>query len=95
LLRMLRLSSWHLLPSLSFGHPELSLPKWPRLRGAGQLIDAAAARQLTLFSSLPLLAELRAVLDRPKFAARLRERAVASTELFGWIRGARADRRAC
>jgi putative PIN family toxin of toxin-antitoxin system len=28
------------------------------------------------------LAELRAVLDRPKFAARLRERAVASTELF-------------
>jgi len=28
------------------------------------------------------LAELGAVLDRPKFAARLRERAVASTELF-------------
>jgi putative PIN family toxin of toxin-antitoxin system len=48
----------------------------------GQLIDAAAARQLTLSSSLPLLAELGAVLDRPKFAARLRERAVASTELF-------------
>ena len=48
----------------------------------GQFIDAAAARQLTLFSSLPLLAELRAVLDRPKFAARLRERSIASTELF-------------
>jgi putative PIN family toxin of toxin-antitoxin system len=47
-----------------------------------RLIDAAAARQLNLFSSLPLLAELRTVLDRPKFAARLRERSVASTELF-------------
>jgi hypothetical protein len=35
LLRLLRLSSWHLLLSLGCGHPELSLPKWPRLRGAG------------------------------------------------------------
>jgi type I restriction enzyme R subunit len=33
---LLRLSSWHFLPSLGCGHPGFSLPEWPRLRGAGQ-----------------------------------------------------------
>ena len=29
-LRLLRLPSWHLSPSLGCGHPGFSLPKWPR-----------------------------------------------------------------
>jgi len=43
LLRGELLSSWHLVPSLGCGHPGFSLPKWPRLRGAGQSCTPACS----------------------------------------------------
>jgi len=48
----------------------------------GNLIDAAVAGRVELSASLPLLAELRDVLDRPRFAERLVDRAVDAGDLF-------------
>ena len=48
----------------------------------GRLIDAAVAGQVQLFTSLPLLAELRSVLSRPKFSVRITERATHADALF-------------
>ena len=48
----------------------------------GRLIDAAVAGQVLLFASLPLLAELRSVLSRHKFAVRITERATHADALF-------------
>jgi uncharacterized protein len=41
----------------------------------GKLIDAAHAGSVTLYASAPLLAELRGVLGREKFAQHLQARA--------------------
>jgi putative PIN family toxin of toxin-antitoxin system len=48
----------------------------------GKLIDAAVAGRVELSASLPLLAELRDVLDRHRLAERLVDRAVDARDLF-------------
>jgi len=47
----------------------------------GELIDAAQRKSLTLFSSAPLLAELRGVLSRQKFARQLEARNLVAEEI--------------
>jgi putative PIN family toxin of toxin-antitoxin system len=48
----------------------------------GQLIDAARSRQIEIFSSTPLLAELQGVLSRAKFAAQLAKRGLNVGDVF-------------
>jgi uncharacterized protein len=48
----------------------------------GKLIDAAQLGKIFLFTSVPLLAELRGVLAREKFAVPLQERGLSTKELF-------------
>lgn len=48
----------------------------------GKLIDAALARTVTLYTSAVLLAELRGVLTRDKFAKPLATRGLSATEIF-------------
>lgn len=48
----------------------------------GKLIDAAKRREVTLFSSASLLAELQGVLARAKFAQALAERGISGQMLF-------------
>jgi uncharacterized protein len=48
----------------------------------GSLIEAAETRQIVLVATIPLLAELRGVLQREKFQRRLRARAVAIDDLL-------------
>lgn len=48
----------------------------------GQLLDAAQASRIELASSTPLLAELRGVLARAKFAKQLAKRSLAADDLF-------------
>jgi putative PIN family toxin of toxin-antitoxin system len=48
----------------------------------GKLIDAAQAGSLTLYTSAPLLAELRGVLGREKFAKHLQARGLTATIIF-------------
>jgi putative PIN family toxin of toxin-antitoxin system len=48
----------------------------------GALVDAALAGEVELFSSAPLLAELKDVLLRPKFAHLLAARGMSAQELF-------------
>jgi putative PIN family toxin of toxin-antitoxin system len=48
----------------------------------GKLIDAAQAKTITLVTSIPLLAELRSVLERDKFAKQLTIRGVGVDDLF-------------
>ena len=48
----------------------------------GNLIEAAQARQIVLVATIPLLAELRGVLQREKFQRRLQARAVAIDDLL-------------
>jgi uncharacterized protein len=47
-----------------------------------KLIDAAQSREVFLFTSVPLLAELRGVLAREKFAMPLQARGVSVKDLF-------------
>lgn len=47
----------------------------------GKLIDAAHAGSVTLYASASLLAELRGVLEREKFATPLRVRGLSATQL--------------
>jgi len=51
-------------------------------RGPGRLIDASAAGNVQIISSLPLLDELHHVLLRKKFAAQLTEQGVSAADLF-------------
>ena len=48
----------------------------------GRLIEAAQEKQITLISSVPLLSELRGVLEREKFAKPLAARRLAVRDLF-------------
>jgi putative PIN family toxin of toxin-antitoxin system len=48
----------------------------------GKLIDAAQAGSLTLYTSAPLLAELRGVLGREKFTKHLQDRELTATQIF-------------
>lgn len=48
----------------------------------GKLIDAAQSKTVFLFSSAPLLAELRGVLARDKFAKQLEARGLSVEEVF-------------
>lgn len=48
----------------------------------GKLIEVAQARTISLFTSAPLLAELRGVLSRRKFARQLETRALRVAEIF-------------
>jgi hypothetical protein len=48
----------------------------------GRLIDAAQTKSITLFTSVSLLAELRGVLAREKFAGQLQARALNVSEVF-------------
>jgi putative PIN family toxin of toxin-antitoxin system len=48
----------------------------------GKLIDAAQAGSLVLYASAPLLAELRGVLGRDKFAKHLQVRGLTATQIF-------------
>ena len=48
----------------------------------GKLIDAAHAGSVTLYASAPLLAELRGVLEREKFAQHLQARGLNTTQIF-------------
>ncbi len=48
----------------------------------GKLLDAAQAGSLTLYTSAPLLEELRGVLGREKFAKRLEARGLSATQIF-------------
>ncbi|PWB39653.1 MAG: putative toxin-antitoxin system toxin component, PIN family [Rhodocyclales bacterium] len=48
----------------------------------GKLIDAAKRREVTLFSSAPLLVELHGVMARAKFADALTERGLSWQTLF-------------
>lgn len=48
----------------------------------GKLIDAAQARLVSLYSSASLLAELRGVLVREKFAKQLEARTLTGVEVF-------------
>jgi uncharacterized protein len=48
----------------------------------GKLIDAAQSKTVFLFTSAPLLAELRGVLAREKFAKQLEARALSAEEVF-------------
>lgn len=48
----------------------------------GRLIDAARAGSVTLYASAPLLAELRGVLEREKFAKHLQVRGLSATHVF-------------
>lgn len=47
-----------------------------------RLIDAAVERRITLFSSLPLLAELEGVLARDKFKRQLESRGLSIDDIF-------------
>ncbi len=47
----------------------------------GRLIEAAHQKSVSLFSSSPLLAELRGVLSREKFASQLQAKGLAPGEL--------------
>ena len=47
----------------------------------GKLIDAAHSGSVTLYASAPLLAELRGVLEREKFAKHLQVRGVSATQV--------------
>lgn len=47
----------------------------------GKLIDGAQSKTLFLFSSAPLLAELRGVLSREKFAKQLRAKSLTPDEI--------------
>ncbi len=48
----------------------------------GRLIDAAQSKSITLCTSVSLLAELRGVLAREKFAGQLQARALNVSEVF-------------
>jgi uncharacterized protein len=48
----------------------------------GKLIDAAHAGSVTLYASAPLLAELRGVLERERFAQHLQARGLNTTQIF-------------
>ena len=48
----------------------------------GKLIDAAQSKTVFLFTSAPLLAELRGVLAREKFAKQFEARALSAEEVF-------------
>lgn len=48
----------------------------------GKLIDAARASSVMLYSSVPLLAELRGVLEREKFAKPLQGRGLNVSQVF-------------
>jgi len=48
----------------------------------GRLIDAAQTKSITLCTSVSLLAELRGVLAREKFAGQMRARALNVSEVF-------------
>lgn len=48
----------------------------------GKLIDAAQSKTVFLFTSAPLLAELRGVLGRDKFAKQLEARGLSVEEVF-------------
>jgi putative PIN family toxin of toxin-antitoxin system len=48
----------------------------------GKLIDAAQAGSLTLYTSVPLLAELHGVLGREKFTKHLQVRELTATQVF-------------
>ena len=48
----------------------------------GTLIDAAQAKSVSLYTSAPLLAELRGVLAREKFAKKLEARGLSVAEVF-------------
>jgi uncharacterized protein len=48
----------------------------------GKFIDAALAGKVVLISSVPLLAELQGVLQRPKFQQALQRRGVKVSDLF-------------
>jgi putative PIN family toxin of toxin-antitoxin system len=54
---------------------------WPG-GNPGQLVDAAQAGQVELFTSVALLSELQSVLARGKFARQLQTRKVAARDLF-------------
>lgn len=49
---------------------------------SGKLIDAARAGSVALYASAPLLAELRGVLEREKFAKQLQVRGLNATQVF-------------
>lgn len=48
----------------------------------GKLIDAAQSKTVFLFTSVPLLAELRGVVVREKFAKQLEVRGLSAEEIF-------------
>ena len=48
----------------------------------GKLLDAALAKSILLFTSAVLLAELRGVLTREKFANQLKKRGLNAIEVF-------------
>ena len=48
----------------------------------GRIIDAGLAEKVRLLSSVPLLAELEGVLQRPKFQQTLQRRGVKVSDLF-------------
>ena len=48
----------------------------------GKLIDAAQSRTVFLFTSAPLLGELRGVLGREKFSKQLEARGLSAEEVF-------------
>ena len=48
----------------------------------GRIIDAGLAEKFQLLSSVPLLAELEGVLQRPKFQQALQRRGVTVSDLF-------------
>lgn len=48
----------------------------------GELIDRAIERTVRPYATLPLLAELRGVLSRPKFAGQLTARGLAANDVF-------------
>lgn len=50
--------------------------------GPGKLIDAAQAKTISLYTSAPLLAELRGVIGRPKFARQLESRGLDVAAVF-------------
>lgn len=57
----------------------ISAPLWHGT--PGKLIDAAQSKTLSLFSSAPLLAELRGALLREKFAKQLKAKGLAPVEI--------------
>jgi putative PIN family toxin of toxin-antitoxin system len=51
----------------------------------GRLIEAAQAGRIVIIATIPLLAELRGVIQREKFAQQLRARSVAIDDLLDGI----------